>query len=231
LAATYGLELLFLQNPQELHLRIQRKLTHFVEENSATVRQLEPSIAVGQRAGECAFGMPEQFTLDQTGADGSAVNLYQRSLFAGATVVNGPGDQFLSGSCLPQNQDSRIRRGYLLDLLEDGAKLRAVADNLSKIMLRTDFLLQVNILGFKPRLLLFHENALRNVNEHSARVSPAGIRARPPLDPDRFAVVLAAQLEHDALIIRPVPHRLESLEEASLGFRRIWHEGFAKCAL
>ena len=51
---------------------------------------------------------------------------------------------------------------------------------------------------FEPGLFLLHQHLLGNVDEHRACVGAAGVGPRPPLHPERFAVVFASQLQHHA---------------------------------
>ena len=66
---------------------------------------------------------------------------------------------------------------------------------------------------------------------HRARVLAVRLGLRPPLHPDRLAVVLPAELEHDSAGVGPLADRRECL----LGFVRLFsgvsaHERHADCA-
>src|SRR6185503_6019941 len=54
-SAADALELLLLQDAQQLHLRIERQLAHFIHEQRAVVGKLEPSDALLNRARERAL--------------------------------------------------------------------------------------------------------------------------------------------------------------------------------
>jgi hypothetical protein len=57
---------LFLQNTQQLHLRLKRKFPDFVEENRAAVGQLEAADPPLDRSGKSSPEMTEEFAFHQT---------------------------------------------------------------------------------------------------------------------------------------------------------------------
>ena len=65
LVAADPLERLFLKQPQQFHLREQRHLADFIEEDGAAVALLELADSLPVRAGERALLVPEQFALDE----------------------------------------------------------------------------------------------------------------------------------------------------------------------
>ena len=58
-------DLAFLQHAQELALRRRRQIANLVEQERAAVGQLEPAETAAIRAGERAFFVTEQLTLEQ----------------------------------------------------------------------------------------------------------------------------------------------------------------------
>ncbi len=68
---------MLLQDAQQFDLGIRRQLAHFIEKNGAAVGQGKATIAICQRARECAFRMTEEFALDEARADRSAVDFHQ----------------------------------------------------------------------------------------------------------------------------------------------------------
>jgi hypothetical protein len=54
----FRLHRMFLQNPEQLHLRLQRQLPDLVQEDRATVSKLETADAPFQRPGERPFIWP-----------------------------------------------------------------------------------------------------------------------------------------------------------------------------
>src|SRR5438477_634285 len=65
---------------------------------------------------------------------------------AGAEVGQGPRNQFLPGTGLPENEDRGIGGGDGLDLLQDPAEGAALADDLPEVLVGADLLFQVDLL-------------------------------------------------------------------------------------
>src|SRR4030095_9063641 len=63
--ATDPLVLSFLNRPQQFALKFNWNFADFVQEQSASVREFEAPDAVMESAGECAFHVPEEFTLEE----------------------------------------------------------------------------------------------------------------------------------------------------------------------
>ncbi len=59
LRRAYSAHLLLLENPQKLHLKARRQLTHLVEQNGATARVTEDASTLGRRSGERALLVTE----------------------------------------------------------------------------------------------------------------------------------------------------------------------------
>ncbi len=70
-------------------------------------------------------------------------------------------------------------------------------DDLLEVMNRFDFLPEVNVFCGEAGPLAFHEDTVGDVEEHGSRVFAAGLRLGPDFDPDRFAVIFAAQLDNN----------------------------------
>src|SRR5262249_27329654 len=135
------LELLLLEHPQELDLRLERKLADLVEEDRSTVGQLEASHPPFEGAGEGALHVAEELALDQAGRDGGAVHLHERPVAPGAPVVYGPGDQLLPGPGLSLDQHAGVGLRDLLDLTKDGEERRARPHELLERVLAANLLL------------------------------------------------------------------------------------------
>src|SRR5574340_1165846 len=174
--------------------------------------------------GVYAHVLPVPTALDQPRRNRRTVDLDQHPVFPIAQMVDGTGDQFLAGAGFAGDQHGRIGRRHLLDRLEhflDGAR---GADNLVEVVFGLDFLLQVDVRRLQTSLLLFHEHVFGNVDEHRPRVGAAWIGLGPPLNPERLAVVLAPQFEHDAAGVGPAADGRERFFETALSIRRIRHE-------
>src|SRR5207244_3207476 len=74
---------------------------------------------------------------------------------------------------------------------------------------------------FQTRLLLLHQDALRDIHEHRARKLAAGVRLGPPLNPEWFTIVLAPQFEDHPTRVRAFANRLEGLAHPALRVGRV----------
>src|SRR5437016_13845032 len=101
-ARPHGFELLLLENAKKLHLRLEGQLADLVEEDRAAIGELEAADAALQGTGEGTLHMSEQLALDQTRGDCTAVHLHQRTVAAGAAVVDRAGDQLFAGPGLAE---------------------------------------------------------------------------------------------------------------------------------
>ena len=122
-------DLAVLEHAQQLRLERRRHVADLVEEQRAAVRQLEPSLAIGGRAGERAAHVAEEHRLGQLAGDGDAVHRDERRLRARAAAVNRAGDELLAGAALAGDQ--HVRAGELmqpLDVREDRPHEPAAAD-------------------------------------------------------------------------------------------------------
>src|SRR5262245_28783141 len=144
--AAQSLELLLLQHPQQFRLYLKRNVADLIKEESPLVRHLEASDSPLDGSRESALLMAEQFAFQQAARDRGAVELHQRTLTAGAQVVNGAGDQFLAGARLALNEDDRIGRGDGFDRLQGSFQSLTVTDDLCEAVLRADLLFQVEFL-------------------------------------------------------------------------------------
>jgi hypothetical protein len=143
-----------LKDAQQLRLQLQRKFSHFVQEQRAAVRQFEAAYALAQRSGESALLVPQKFALEQTGRYGRAVEFDEGSLPAPAQLVNSPRDQFLSGAGLSLDQDGRIRGRRRFDLLQDVKQLATLPDHLIEAVFTPDLFLEIDlfVLNFLSQL-------------------------------------------------------------------------------
>src|SRR5277367_3812832 len=87
-AAPYRLKLVFLQDAEQFHLRLQAKLPDFIQEDRAAVGKLEAADAALERPRERPFHVPKQFALYQTSRDGAAVHTHQGTAVTRASAVD-----------------------------------------------------------------------------------------------------------------------------------------------
>src|ERR1700728_1470210 len=117
-AAPYRLKLVFLQDAEQLYLRLQAKLPNLIQEDGAAVGKLEAADAPLERASEGPFHVPKQFALYQTGRDGAAIHTHQSTAIAGASVVDRARHEFFPRPRFSVNEHRRIRRSDLLHGVE-----------------------------------------------------------------------------------------------------------------
>src|SRR5262249_56035458 len=98
---------------------------------------------LGNGTVECSPNVAEELALYQTGRDGARVHLHQRAVAARAPVVERSRDQLLPGPGLAQNQHRRIGGSLLLCLAKHFEKRRARADDLRKVVLGLDLILEI----------------------------------------------------------------------------------------
>ena len=72
-------ELLLLDHPQQLGLRVERDVADLVEEDGAAVGGLEQPLLVGHGAGEGALDVAEELALEQVGRHRARVDGHERS--------------------------------------------------------------------------------------------------------------------------------------------------------
>ena len=111
---------MFLQNTQKLHLRHQGKLSDLIQKDRSALRKFKITFLSLRGPGKTSFFITEEFALDQTLRDGSAVHLDKR-LFVTALFIDLPGKNFFAGPGLSNDQHRNIRFGNLFDLLQDKA--------------------------------------------------------------------------------------------------------------
>ena len=104
-----ALELALLQHAQQLHLQLRRGGIDFVQKNRAGVRRFESARAIGDRAGERAAHVAEQFAFQQTFAQRAAIHAHKRARAARAKLMHRLGDQFLARAGFAQQQHRGVR--------------------------------------------------------------------------------------------------------------------------
>ena len=72
--AADAFELALLEDAQQLGLDLRRNLADFVQQDGPAVGQFEAAFAFGQRAGERALFVAEEFAFDEVLRDGGAID-------------------------------------------------------------------------------------------------------------------------------------------------------------
>ncbi len=96
--------------------------------------------------------MAKEFALHQTSRDGAAVHIHQGTAIAGAAAVDRACYEFLPRSRFPVNEHGRIRGGNLIDGVERLEECRTIAHDLLEVVLRAQFLLEINVFLLQPCL-------------------------------------------------------------------------------
>jgi hypothetical protein len=129
----HALELVLLEHAQELRLRFERQLAHLVEQERATVGELEAAAALLRRASERALLVAEELALDQLARQGGAIDFHQRPLAARAAIVDRARDELLAGAGLAVDEDGAVGRGDQPDPLEQALHRWRLAEDLASM--------------------------------------------------------------------------------------------------
>ncbi len=125
--ASHSFEYLLLYDSEDFGLGSQAHVPNFIEEESAAVRRVEFALASFMSAGERAFLMSEQFTLDQFLGYRRAVDLDHRPVASAAGQVYQACRQLFPGPVLTRDEHGSIGGGRAHDLLAQGQNGSAVA--------------------------------------------------------------------------------------------------------
>ena len=123
-----------LDRAQQFGLQADVHLGDFVEQQRAAGRFLELADAAGDRAGEGALLVAEQFGLQQMFGDRRAINRNERPLGAGRARVDVARQHFLAGTGLAGDHDGGIRARDLLRQLDDLAHGFVAIDQIARII-------------------------------------------------------------------------------------------------
>src|SRR5581483_1681032 len=105
LVAAHGTDFLLLQHTQQLGLHFERKLPDLIQKHGATVCRLKETLLGLQRARERAFLVAKQFAFNESGHQRAAVDGHKRPGSKSSPEMNGPRNQFFTGSTLAGNQN------------------------------------------------------------------------------------------------------------------------------
>src|SRR6266404_4857210 len=138
--------LAFLQDSIELHLHGKAHIPDLIEEKRAAMGRLEKALPVFVSAGESSLHVTEQFRLQQSLWERTAVNGDEGSLGPNAILMNGAGHQFFAGPALSGDENAARLRSNGLNHVEDGAHVRALPDDV--VQARKAAYLPPQITGF-----------------------------------------------------------------------------------
>ena len=106
-------ELAGFQDTQQLGLQVESHFTDLVKEDSAVVGLLEKSFRLLQSTRESACFMTEHLALQQVAAERRAVDSHKGFSAARTVLMDGLGEDFLSGACLACQQHGYIGLRHL----------------------------------------------------------------------------------------------------------------------
>jgi len=120
-------ELAFLEDAEELGLKLERDISDFIEKHCAAIGQGEAANVRIEGAGESAAFMAEEFIFEKASRHGSTVHFDEIAASTRAEFVDSTGDDFLAGAGLAGDENSGASGRYGLDLRENGAEAAAAA--------------------------------------------------------------------------------------------------------
>src|SRR5262249_43084147 len=119
LAAPQPLKLPLLQYPQQLGLKLQRQISHLVQKNRPSIRQLKPPHLPPRRPRKRSLLVPEQLALDQLPRQRRTVHFHQRPLSPPTLPMHRSRHQLFPRPRLSQYQNRHVRLSHLIHLLKN----------------------------------------------------------------------------------------------------------------
>src|ERR1039457_1712048 len=90
------------QHLEQLGLDLKVDVPNFVEEHGSAIGPFQQSLLGIDRAGKCAFGMPEELGLEQLARKSGAIQVETRFFGARAIAMHPVGERVLSVSSVPR---------------------------------------------------------------------------------------------------------------------------------
>src|SRR4029077_4722531 len=118
-----------LEDAEELRLRLERHVSELVEEESPSVRRFELPDPIGLGVGEAPFPVPEELALEEPARSRLEVERDERPSLPRRVPMNRARDELLARPALAQDEDARVGRSGLLELLDDAPHLGRGADD------------------------------------------------------------------------------------------------------
>lgn len=132
-------DFLFLEDAEQAALELGGHGPDFVEEQGAAVGVMEETVLVGDRAGEGALAMAEEFGFEEVFGEGGAIDGDEGGVVAAGIVVEGAGDEFLAGAAFAEDEDGGFGIGDAFDHAEDVLHALAGADDLGEAVFLAEF--------------------------------------------------------------------------------------------
>ena len=112
-------------------METERNLAHLVQQDRASIGQLESPVSLVSRSGERAFFVPEKLALDESFRNGRAVHLNERLAAAIACKKNFIGDEFFTSPIFTTDHHRGIRSADPIDQIPKLNDDWAFTDDLS----------------------------------------------------------------------------------------------------
>ncbi len=119
-------EFLFLQDAQQLGLKVERQLADFVKEGGAAIGHFDQAGLGSDSAGECAFDVTEQLTLHERADQRGTIDGNERA--DGLNLMYRARDYFLASTSFAEQQHRPTATSQLLHHPQDISDARRLAD-------------------------------------------------------------------------------------------------------
>src|SRR5262249_14733607 len=116
---------------QQLCLRLAAEISDFIQEQRASMRELEPPDATIGRTSEGAALMPEHLALDEIAWNRRTVHPHVRPIAPWASGMNRRSDELLARARFASDQHPRISWCNAIDQRAHLLNARAIADHLA----------------------------------------------------------------------------------------------------
>ena len=181
------LVLALLEDPEELHLDLERNLADLVEEERPLARGFELSRAILVGPGESAASIAEELRLDERRRKRGAVDGDEGHARSVPELVEDPRGELLSGSGLTADEHRRAGGGEETELLVDVVHGGGVADELERalvgLLLAGGDGLRLRVVGGQPQRavhMLREQVGIERLRDEVERpVAHSGSRSRP----------------------------------------------------
>src|SRR5438309_4631341 len=130
--ASETFELLLLDRAEGLGLQLDGQIADFVEEQRTAVRCLKAPHSGRHRASKGASLITEHLALEQCGRNRRAVDRDKTVVSACACLVNGPCNEFLTGTRLALDKHRAVRGCDRMHMFKHGSKLRGGSNQFSR---------------------------------------------------------------------------------------------------
>src|SRR5580704_11212322 len=138
-----------LQSAQQLWLHVQADVSNFIQKESSAIGQLESACLLHEGARERAPFMSKKFALHEARRYGRAIQGNETTSTTRTEVMNRPCDEFFASTGFTV-QDHRCPGGrHNRNIVEYLAQSGALADDVLKSVLRSNFRLEIKAFFFQ----------------------------------------------------------------------------------